>query len=297
MLVCEHRAGRSAITRNDVARYMPVYDTVGEAMAALSSDAPWRHRRRARANLPADLSSLRRSRDMVEEWLTAWSQTELIPAGKWLSPRSSRTCCNTPTASPRFGWKPTARRSRWRWKTAAANRPASTRTRWPRTAHPASKSWRHCPACGETLRHRRAKLSGRSSDRRIAFRPEYVRRRADERSLIHRPPSSPPPRARPPHADERVPHRRAGPRFPTIIYVVYRRGIVRDDPLRPGWRSAGPRCRPGCPPSARCPAQPVSPAVFGGTNPSRGGTRLGDRRWGCRALAYLFRLTQQWTRT
>ena len=82
MLVCEHRAGRSAITRNDVARYMPVYDTVGEAMAALSSDAPWRHRRRARANLPADLSSLRRSRDMVEEWFTAWSQTELIPAGK-----------------------------------------------------------------------------------------------------------------------------------------------------------------------------------------------------------------------
>ena len=82
MLVCEHCAGRSAITRNGVARYVPVYQTVAEAMAALSSDAPWRHRRRARADLPADLSSLRRSRDLVEEWFTAWSQTELIPAGK-----------------------------------------------------------------------------------------------------------------------------------------------------------------------------------------------------------------------
>ena len=56
--------------------------TVDEAMAALSSDAPWRHRRRVRADLPADLSSLRRSRDLVEEWLTAWSHADLIPAAK-----------------------------------------------------------------------------------------------------------------------------------------------------------------------------------------------------------------------
>ena len=33
----------------------------------------WRQPR-LRANLPADLSSLRRSRELVEEWLTAWSQ-------------------------------------------------------------------------------------------------------------------------------------------------------------------------------------------------------------------------------
>jgi hypothetical protein len=82
MLVCEHCAGRSAITRNGVARYVPVYRTVVEAIAALSGDAPWRHRSRARTVLPADLSSLRRSRDLVEEWLTAWSQTELIPVAK-----------------------------------------------------------------------------------------------------------------------------------------------------------------------------------------------------------------------
>lgn len=81
-LVCEHVAGRSAITRNGVARYVPVCITVDEAMAALSSDAPWRHRRRVGASLPADLSSLRRSRDLVEQWLTAWSHADLIPAAK-----------------------------------------------------------------------------------------------------------------------------------------------------------------------------------------------------------------------
>jgi hypothetical protein len=82
MLVCQHLAGRSAITRNGVSRYVPVYQTVDEAMADLSSDALWRHRRRIRADLPADLSSLRRSRDLVEEWLTAWSHADLIPAAK-----------------------------------------------------------------------------------------------------------------------------------------------------------------------------------------------------------------------
>ena len=82
MLICEDLAGRSAITRNGVSRYVPVYQTVDEAMAALSSDAPWRHRRHVRADLPADLSSLRRSRDLVEEWLTAWSHADLIPAAK-----------------------------------------------------------------------------------------------------------------------------------------------------------------------------------------------------------------------
>ena len=82
MLVCEHLAGRSAITRNGVSRYVPVFPTVDEAMAALSIDAPWRHRMRIRADLPADMSSLRRSRDLVEEWLTAWSHADLIPAAK-----------------------------------------------------------------------------------------------------------------------------------------------------------------------------------------------------------------------
>ena len=35
--------------------------------------------RRAEMRLAADLTSLRESRRLVREWLTAWSQTELIP--------------------------------------------------------------------------------------------------------------------------------------------------------------------------------------------------------------------------
>ena len=35
--------------------------------------------RRAETRLAADLTSLRESRRLVREWLTAWSQTELIP--------------------------------------------------------------------------------------------------------------------------------------------------------------------------------------------------------------------------
>ena len=48
----------------------------------MSNEASWRHRQRIRANLPADISSLRQSRDLVEEWLTAWSRTDLIPTAK-----------------------------------------------------------------------------------------------------------------------------------------------------------------------------------------------------------------------
>jgi hypothetical protein len=81
-LVCGHRAGRDAITRNGVARYVPVFPGVDSATAALSTDIPARRRRRARAHLPAEVSSLRRSRQLVNEWLTAWSQTDLIPAAK-----------------------------------------------------------------------------------------------------------------------------------------------------------------------------------------------------------------------
>jgi anti-anti-sigma factor len=78
-LACEHQAVRSAITRNGVARYVPVYLTVEEALAH-AGHTPYR--RRARAGLPASLTSLRRGRDLVAEWLTAWSQTDLIPVAK-----------------------------------------------------------------------------------------------------------------------------------------------------------------------------------------------------------------------
>lgn len=81
MLVCEHLAGRSAIARNGVARYVPVHATLQEAVYAVSC-CPTPPRRRARAALPAELTSLRRSRELVTDWLTAWSQEALIPVAK-----------------------------------------------------------------------------------------------------------------------------------------------------------------------------------------------------------------------
>jgi hypothetical protein len=81
MLVCGHLAGRSAIARNGVARYLTVHATLQEAVNAVSC-RPLPPRRRARAALPADLTSLRRSRELVTDWLTAWSQEELIPVAK-----------------------------------------------------------------------------------------------------------------------------------------------------------------------------------------------------------------------
>ncbi|MBW0012021.1 MAG: sulfate transporter [Mycobacterium sp.] len=78
VLVCADRATRDAITRKNVARFMPVYSTEKGAMKALG-----RLRRRAveraDAELPANLTSLRESRRLVREWLTAWSQSTLIP--------------------------------------------------------------------------------------------------------------------------------------------------------------------------------------------------------------------------
>ena len=81
MLVCRHPAGRSAVGRNGVTRYVPVHGSVETALAALSTYAQ-RHRRRARANLTATPSSVHRSRDLVAEWLTAWSIPDLVAVSK-----------------------------------------------------------------------------------------------------------------------------------------------------------------------------------------------------------------------
>jgi hypothetical protein len=82
MLVCRHAEGREAATRNGVARYVPVYATIEEAIAALSQQDAVRTRRRARADLPATSAGLNRARQMVQEWLTAWRLPEFIPVAK-----------------------------------------------------------------------------------------------------------------------------------------------------------------------------------------------------------------------
>lgn len=80
-LVCAHSRGRDEITRHGVARFVPVYPSVEEALTAVGDDGR-SNRRRTRAELPASAASLRRARDMVAEHLTAWRQTALIPVAK-----------------------------------------------------------------------------------------------------------------------------------------------------------------------------------------------------------------------
>jgi hypothetical protein len=81
-LVCAHQSGRDAIKRNGITRYVPVYASVEDALAALAERQPGKSRRRARAQLPASLTSLRRSREIVTECLSAWCLPELIPVSK-----------------------------------------------------------------------------------------------------------------------------------------------------------------------------------------------------------------------
>lgn len=76
LLVCEDSDRRMALYRNGISQRVPVYQTVSAALAVVPPSRAGRHR--ARAALPADLSSLGRSRDLVDHWLTAWSQAELI---------------------------------------------------------------------------------------------------------------------------------------------------------------------------------------------------------------------------
>lgn len=82
VLVCRHDSGRSAIRRNGVARYVPVYPGLSEALDALGENEPPRYRQRARADLAADSSSLNQSRQLVEDWLTTWAQRPLIATAK-----------------------------------------------------------------------------------------------------------------------------------------------------------------------------------------------------------------------
>lgn len=82
VLVCAHGAGRAALERNGITRYVPVYPTTDAALDALSRSGAPLLRRRARAELPAIAASIARSRELVEEWLTAWSQPEFIAVAK-----------------------------------------------------------------------------------------------------------------------------------------------------------------------------------------------------------------------
>lgn len=76
-LVCAF-AHRREIARRNMTRSVSVHPTVDAASNACSATRP-PTRQRAAVELPATLSSLRRARRLVDEWLTEWSQLTLIP--------------------------------------------------------------------------------------------------------------------------------------------------------------------------------------------------------------------------
>lgn len=78
LLVCANRTSREVIERSGVARLLPVFATDKTALKAVARLARTKVHR-AKAELPAHLSSLRESRQLVREWFTAWSQPGLIP--------------------------------------------------------------------------------------------------------------------------------------------------------------------------------------------------------------------------
>jgi len=60
-----------------VTRYVPVHATVEAALGSLTDAGPARWR--THVELPSSLASLRKARELVAEWLAAWSHVELVP--------------------------------------------------------------------------------------------------------------------------------------------------------------------------------------------------------------------------
>ena len=79
LLACQSTLKRDAVRRAGITRYVPVYSTVSQA-AELLPPVAGRSRRRARAELPATPASVPVARELVSEWLTAWSLADLVAA-------------------------------------------------------------------------------------------------------------------------------------------------------------------------------------------------------------------------
>lgn len=78
LLVCAQAQRRRAISRVGVTRYVPVHPSRASALDAVGGGPP-RGRRRACSQLPADAVSIGLARASITDWLTAWSQDDLIP--------------------------------------------------------------------------------------------------------------------------------------------------------------------------------------------------------------------------
>ncbi|MGX9787926.1 STAS domain-containing protein [Mycobacterium sp. MMS18-G62] len=80
-LVCHDETGRSAIAHSGIGDRVPVFATLEAAVRALGSTAV-SQRRRARAELQPTPECLHRARELVADWLGAWSLTDLVPVTK-----------------------------------------------------------------------------------------------------------------------------------------------------------------------------------------------------------------------
>lgn len=80
LLICPRSEVAERIAHTGVTRYVPVHHDVESALASLVHGA--HPRRRARVELPHRMSSLHASRDFVAQWLSNWSQNQLIPTAK-----------------------------------------------------------------------------------------------------------------------------------------------------------------------------------------------------------------------
>jgi len=82
VLVCDDPATRRTIAQNGIARFVPVYSSIEAATETLAHDASPLYRHRVRAHFPATNASVSHCRDMVEDFLAAWSQKGLISVSK-----------------------------------------------------------------------------------------------------------------------------------------------------------------------------------------------------------------------
>lgn len=74
VLVCTDPLRRAAITRTAIQRYVPVYPrSPGESELVVARRSI---RRRARAQLPPMLSSLRQGRQLISQWLQTWDRND-----------------------------------------------------------------------------------------------------------------------------------------------------------------------------------------------------------------------------
>jgi anti-anti-sigma regulatory factor len=77
VLVCASDEVRATLRRRGITRYVPVFATVPQAMQ--SENAGRRQRRRARAELPAHVSSIVDAQQLVGGWLSGWACSAMIP--------------------------------------------------------------------------------------------------------------------------------------------------------------------------------------------------------------------------